>query len=400
MLADDGTRRVEAPDPDVVEVAGPVHRRARVGLGDDQQARRARLGAQPRRQLHEARGKGLARLRAQQPQPRAGNDGESQAVRDIHCVVAAVPYKREVVVRQPLEECARFADFFGGVGQPGAAELRVDGEHALAHRRPVGHHGAHVPQHAHDVGRQRVAAPGLGESVDLDVHQRLAGGAPLRGPGDARGAVARHLDDGVGDEVQRQPLAQQLHLHGVDQERHVVVDDLDDRVRRLPAVLIHRGVEHAHLGLPRFPGSRELPQRANCTVQVEHVPLAQVLGVDAGEVGLRERQQGVALVLGCALAQQRQRTFDALRGGGIDAVGHHGLSCSLAGTSRDSPCRRLRRRRSCLSIAGSPMVARPQVGLARHPAASTPAGGATSAGDSREARIQRDARLRCKRAMG
>ena len=46
--------------------------------------------------------------------------------------------------------------------------------------------------------------------------------------------------------MQREAVAVDLHRHRIDQERHVVVDDLDDRVRRLPAVLLDRRVEHAH----------------------------------------------------------------------------------------------------------------------------------------------------------
>jgi hypothetical protein len=49
-------------------------------------------------------------------------------------------------------------------------------------------------------------------------------------------AVALHGDDRMDDEMQRQTVPIDLHRHRVDEERHVVVDDLDDRVRRLPAV--------------------------------------------------------------------------------------------------------------------------------------------------------------------
>ena len=48
----------------------------------------------------------------------------------------------------------------------------------------------------------------------------------------------------------------------VDEERHVVVDDLDDRVRRRPSVRIRRRVRvvHPDFGLTGVPTLRKAPQ--------------------------------------------------------------------------------------------------------------------------------------------
>ena len=72
-----------------------------------------------------------------------------------------------------------------------------------------------------------------------------------------------HRDDRVDDQVQRQVVAVDFHRHRIDQERHVVVDDLDDRVRRLPAVILDRRIEDAHAGMARFaPAARSSSAKA------------------------------------------------------------------------------------------------------------------------------------------
>ena len=59
-----------------------------------------------------------------------------------------------------------------------------------------------------------------------------------------------HTDVGIG----------QHHADRVDQERHVVIGDLDHRMRRFPAVLLERGVEDADRGLSRRARTRELQE--------------------------------------------------------------------------------------------------------------------------------------------
>jgi hypothetical protein len=78
-------------------------------------------------------------------------------------------------------------------------------------------------------------------------------------------------------EVQHQPVAIDLHRHRIDQERHVVVDDLDDRVRRLPAVFLEGRIEHADPGVPRLPLAREVPVRQRSPVEVGGLSLDEIL---------------------------------------------------------------------------------------------------------------------------
>ena len=79
VLAAHVAGRVVALDADVVEVTRPVHGRARVRLGDDDEVPRLRLLAQRRGKLPEARRVRLAGTIAQDAQPRAGHDREPDA---------------------------------------------------------------------------------------------------------------------------------------------------------------------------------------------------------------------------------------------------------------------------------------------------------------------------------
>ena len=63
------------------------------------------------------------------------------------------------------------------------------------------------------------------------------------------------------DQMERQSVAIHLHRHGIDEERHVVVDDLDDRVRRLPAVLLDGWIEDAHARPAGLAFARKVPMR-------------------------------------------------------------------------------------------------------------------------------------------
>ena len=54
--------------------------------------------------------------------------------------------------------------------------------------------------------------------------------------------VVSQSDDRVDHQVDVEPVAHQLHHHGVDEERHVIDVRLHHRVRRLPTVLVEPGL--------------------------------------------------------------------------------------------------------------------------------------------------------------
>ena len=111
---------------DVVEIAGPMHGRARGRLGDDQQLGPSGVGA------HLGRQRGEAAPRRSCPAPRAGAHAEARPGHDLqrvlpvdrHQVVAAVAEEREVVVGKPLEEGAALFALFGGKRRRRAARRR------------------------------------------------------------------------------------------------------------------------------------------------------------------------------------------------------------------------------------------------------------------------------------
>ena len=359
MLAAYVARRVVTLDADVVEVTRPVHGRARVRLGDDDEVARLRLLAQCRRKLPEARRVRLAGTIAQDAEPRAGHDREPDALVPLDKVVAAVADVREVGVREPRQEFARLRNVVGGQRWRVALEVRHHLEHLRAHRRPVADDGADVGEHARDVGRQRAATRGVGDPLDLDVHQRLAHAVALafpREPAEPAACVPLHGHDRVGDQVHGEPLPQHLHLHGVDEEGHVVVDDLDDRVRRLPALLVDRGVEHPHLRLAGRPRRGDLPQRPDCAVEIERVALDHVLDVESGEVGPAEVLEVRALARIGARGDEREHGLDAFGGGGIIVGNHRDSRMGRATRPSQSDCADKAVR--SLSRAPAPMVAR------------------------------------------
>jgi hypothetical protein len=83
---------------------------------------------------------------------------------------------------------------------------------------------------------------GKGLSLDLQMHQRLGlsrlvvilGHQAHQMPA----LVTLDAHDRMHYQLHRNPKVGQRKHHGIDQERHVIVDDLDDRARRGPAVLI------------------------------------------------------------------------------------------------------------------------------------------------------------------
>ncbi len=79
-----------------------------------------------------------------------------------------------------------------------------------------------------------------------------------------------------------------LHRDGVDEERHVLDDRLDDRVRGLPAVLLEARRVDVRLELAGPADARETPVRERRPGEVELAPVDQVLRRDVRVVGADE----------------------------------------------------------------------------------------------------------------
>jgi hypothetical protein len=86
------------------------------------------------------------------------------------------------------------------------------------------------------------------------------------------------------EEVQRIALAIDLHRHRVDEERHVVVHDLDHRVRAGPSVLLEARVVDAQLRRAARELARESEVRHRRAVEVVGRAVGEILGIDVAVV--------------------------------------------------------------------------------------------------------------------
>ena len=207
-------------------------------------------------------------------------------------VVLPIAEQGQMLVGQPLQEGAAFGHLRRRQGRGRGIELGDRLAQAGDHRLPVFDGRAHVAEHALDPVHQVCALLRVDQSIDLDVHPRFARGiGRIAAQMDSRepaAGVSIDCEDGMHDQVQRQPLAIDLGRRRVDQERHVVVDDLDHRMPRSPAVLGHRGAEDADFRLARHAHRAELPVRQQRTGQVLRRTCGKVIVVESAKVLARE----------------------------------------------------------------------------------------------------------------
>ncbi len=248
----------------------------------------ARAPADVGRQRGEARGDRRAFFLSQDPEPAAGDRAQHVLAVLAQQVVLAVAEEREVVVAQPLEERTRFGELLRVDGRRALGELGDDVPGALPHRPPVLDGGAHVAEDAAQVVAELLDRRRVGQPVELDVDQRLVAPIVRSDLEQPAAVVAAQPHDRAHDEVDRPPVPAHLHRDRVDEERHVVVHDLDDGVRRLPAVLLQGRRVDVHLELAGPPNAREAPVRERRPGEVELAPVDQVLGSDVGVVGADE----------------------------------------------------------------------------------------------------------------
>ena len=151
-------------------------------------------------------------------------------------IVFAHAEKGEVVLAQPFEEGDRFADILRGDRRRRRAIGFDRLVEPLEHRPPVGDRAAHVGEHRVEPLAKARLVLGQCQAVDMDLDQALADLARPRRSGAAIGdEPARGIpldgDDRVGNEPDRGAEILELAEDRIEQERHVVVDDLDHRHR-------------------------------------------------------------------------------------------------------------------------------------------------------------------------
>jgi hypothetical protein len=139
-------------------------------------------------------------------------------------------------------------------------QLLASGLQLPEHCPPVGHHDAHL---AEDIGERRHQVPGFRirqwAQVDGDVALLMpVVPAAVSCPGD-RLQVPRLIALGLEDRVQQKPHCEasgrQLAQHRIDQEWHVIVQDLDDRAfRHRPLAVGGRAAGANLMPAPRLVG--------------------------------------------------------------------------------------------------------------------------------------------------
>jgi hypothetical protein len=288
---------VELLDPDVVEVAAPVHRGERPRLGEVEQPRLEDLVTH----IGGHRGKPVRPRRcdvvAQDPEPGTWHRAEKPALVVLLELVLTVAEERERPGRQPAQELRRLGTV-GVTGRPG--ELAGERGGPVEHLRPVGNCRRDVGEHADQVLADSVEHGPIGLAVDLDAQVGLHDHAVVRRL--RRGRIGQdleqrtvaaptHREHRVHHQMQAEPAAPQLHRDRVDKEPHVVGDDLDDGVRGGVAVLVDVRRVHRHPGLARPSSPRESQVGQRGAVKVRDRARGEVAGVDAVKIRADEGEE-------------------------------------------------------------------------------------------------------------
>ncbi len=175
------------------------------------------------------------------------------------------------MVVDPLEQGLGLGELVAIDRRRPLVEFRDDLANVPSDRRPVLDRRAHVRENAMQLGRELVEESLIGLTIDLDVQQRLGQpfGCPRQEFLQPPVGVAPDPDDRMDRQMDGAPAASERHRHGIDEERHVVRDDLDNAVRRLPAVLLDPRRVHVHLRLALRPSLQEVPVRERSAVEVD-----------------------------------------------------------------------------------------------------------------------------------
>ena len=227
-----------------------------------------------------------------------------------------------MVVVQPGEEVQPLLDLLAA--QLGRSILQLSHQVAqpLAHGPPILDCQTDLLQHPQQPGFQlAVALGGLFGDLDMDEGLPLALAALAEARDLPRG-VAQGRDDGVDDQRGFRMLPRQSRRHGVDQERHVVVDDLHHRVGGLPAVLFLPGGVDPHLRARLGPLAPEIPEREGRAVKVLRRLVQKVHRRDAREEMAREGLGVLASLRGHALVDHGHHLGDEIFLRLVSLLGH------------------------------------------------------------------------------
>ena len=162
----------------------------------------------------------------------------------VDVAIAAVAQEGEVAGFQPLQEILVLLEALRATGR----KIGDGVEAGLAHRPPVVDREAHLGQHARERRGEIVELAGPGLAIDLDVHHRFR--AACRGTEVEQIAVevTAHRQHRMGQQMDGDLAAIEFVGDRIDQERHVVVHDVNHGVPALETVAGLGRVEHPDLG--------------------------------------------------------------------------------------------------------------------------------------------------------
>ena len=99
--------------------------------------------------------------------------------------------------------------------------------------------------------------------------------------------IAGNRENRMREQMQRERAFGQCETDRIDQERHVVIHDIDDGVRRDETVFAQGGIEHPDQCGPA-PLLREHEVRKGCAGKILRIASGEVLGVYIGKVSLQK----------------------------------------------------------------------------------------------------------------
>ena len=320
---------VEDLHADVVEIDAAMDRRFDVRLGHKQRGWFLQEGADFRCHHHEfaTAAQHLHIGIAQDAKAFGGNRVRQHFL--IREAIFAHAEQGEVIRQQPIEKLHGFGDLVRRQKGRCCAVTRRDLGKAGAHRNPVGDGSADVAEDRGQAFRE-IGACGLVEhSPDVDVQQAFA----LHGREFARGgntekarqrAVRGSLDreDRMRDQRDRETTLAELGEGRGQQERHVVIHDLDQRAGETEV----RERFDADLGLAMFTPREGLQRGFRQLQPLGGIDRCGIFGIDAAEERLHE-------LLGSSRRRRRRSSAPRL------FIRHRGRLRGKGGTlRRNSAC--------------------------------------------------------------
>ena len=165
-----------------------------------------------------------------------------------------------------------------------------------AHRRFVADGGPDGLEHGVQLGLESGQLGRIADAVDLGMNEGFkrqgAVGATVDVNGLAR-SVAADSQHRMHQQVQGQVVTRQQHGQRVDQERHVVVDDLDDGMGGVPAMTFEIRVVQPHFGNTGLAHTAEIQMGHDGTVQVRCGSTLEIGSLCLFEIGGKDGRHPV-----------------------------------------------------------------------------------------------------------